>query len=595
MLIGRFTAVEEERRELPWVGRMAAVYAVRHYTHMTGKPGQMTLPARPTLGVVLTELGPEAELLAGANDALSRPVRGASVWTGQATTDDLEVIVIIAGAQQRDELEGVLANLSAGASRILALTDPCPIPRREVGSIAGGHTIIQAGRGIDPAEVVLAVSRALQAPTENFTRRLATLQRSLTQALGAPEPLQALLGRLKSTSNANVALVDKLGATLNSTGPVPLSLMFEAISRAGADSQLLDIDGWKGVADKINDPDRPGEYTGWLIATSRRPDFPDQYAAAAVHLTAALVEVCHRMTFVARQQERAIKAAVLEEALALRRVPDDPDITGRMASLGVNFDDGVRVAMVRPVRSATRSRALPSLETIAEELSQALRDASIPHLLSRRERHLVVAVQCSPAMLRRTVVAVDGMPDLRIGVGRIATIVGEIAHSHSDARLALQTLLRRTGGPRLLAYEDLDFAMRLFSEVGVDRMNDWARDFLRPLLDRPTLLEGLRAYFRHSQNMNAAADALSIHHNSLRYRLAKVEEILSLSLREPAALSSLFLALTALEHDTSASTHSPIQPSGSKRPADVDAPHRLQIHENPSPSQLGVVLSPDRD
>lgn len=555
----------------------------------------MSLLTRPTLGVVLTELGPDAMLLAGPDDALSRPVQGASVWIGRPTNDDRDFIVVISGARRRDDLERVLASLPMGESRMLALTDPCPVPQRDLGSIAGGHTIVQAGNGVDPAEVVLAISRALQAPTENFTRRLATLQRTLNQALGAPDPLQALLRRLKSTTNANVVLVDKRGETLNSTGPVPLSRMFDTVSRAGADSQLLDIEGWKGVADKINDPDRPGEYIGWLIATSRRPDFPDQYSAAAVHLTAALVEACHRMTFVARQQEQAIKAAVLEEALALRRVPDDPDLTGRMASFGVNIDDGVRIAVVRLVRPTRSSRALPALETIAEELSQALRDASIPHLLSRRERLLVLAVQCSPAMLRRAIVASDTIPDSRIGIGRIATSVGEIAYSHGDARLALQTLLRRAKGPRLLAYEDFDFAIRLFSEVGVDRMNAWAHDFLQPLKERPTLLEGLRAYFQHSQNMNAASDALNIHHNSLRYRLAKVEEILSLSLREPAALASLFLALTALEHDATTSTRPSIQPSEPTGPVDVDAPHRLQIHESPSVSQLGVVLSPDRD
>lgn len=555
----------------------------------------MSLPTRPTLGVVLTELGPDATLLAGPDDALSRPIQGVSVWIGSPTTDDPEIIVVIPGAHRRDDLERVLASLPIGESRILALTDPCPVPLPDVGSIASGHTIIQAGDEVDPAEVVLAVSRALQAPTENFTRRLATLQRSLTQALGAPEPLQALLGRLKSTSNANAVLVDKRGETLTSTGPVPLSLMFDTVSRAGADSQLLDIDGWKGVADKIYDPDRPGEHIGWLIATSRRPDFPDQYSAAAVHLTAALVEACHRMTFVARQQEQAIKAAVLEEALTLRRVPDDPDLTGRMASFGVNIDDGVRIGIVRLLRPTRSSRALPALETIAETLSQALRDASIPHLLSRRERHLVLAVQCSPAMLRRAIVANDAIPDSRIGIGRIATSVGEIAYSHGDARLALQTLLRRARGPRLLAYEDFDFAMRLFSEVGVDRMTAWAHDFLQPLTDRPTLLEGLRAYFQHAQNMNAASDALNIHHNSLRYRLAKIEEILSLSLREPAALSSLFLALTALEHEATASARPSIQPSGPTGPVDVDAPHRQQVHESPSVNQLGVVLSPDRD
>ncbi len=124
-------------------------------------------------------------------------------------------------------------------------------------------------------------------------------------------------------------------------------------------------------------------------------------------------------------------------------------------------------------------------------------------------------------------------------------------------------------------------------------MTVWANEFLRPVVERPALLEGLSTFFKHEQNMNTAAHALSIHHNSLRYRLAKVEEILSLSLRDPAALSSLFLALTALEHE-SGSVSFPSARQDLGKPADVDAPYHLQEYAHPSPDQLGVVFSPER-
>ncbi|WP_270887975.1 PucR family transcriptional regulator [Pedococcus sp. 5OH_020] len=547
----------------------------------------------PSLGVVLTELGPEAKVLVEREDSLALPVAGASIWAGRALAPDPQVILVVANGEEGDELQALLSRLPDEPQRILVLTSPSPLPTPELQRLAGRHTVLEAGGTVDPADVVLAVSRAAGAPAENVTRRLATLQRSLTQALAASEPLPALLGRLRSASNAHVALVDKQGRSLHATGPVPLSLLFEEISRTGADSQMLDVDGWRGVADKIHDPDRPGEYIGWLIVTSRRSDFPDQYSAAAVHVAAALVEACYRMTLVARQQERAIKAAVLEEALALRRVPDDPDLAGRAASFGLNVAEGVRIAILKPLRAAPTARGAPALEATAEDLAQALRDASIPHLLSRRERHLVVAVQCSPAMLKRAVVASPSIPNTLIGVGRVALSIGEIPLSHGDARLAIRTLQRGPRGPRVLGYEDFDFAMRLFSEVGVERMGVWARDFLRPLVDRPALLEGLSAYFRHSQNMNAAADALSIHHNSLRYRLAKIEELLNVSLREPATFSSLFLASTALEHEMG-TTNVPTVRGAAERPVDVDAPHQFHGYSDPSLEQLGVVLSPER-
>jgi hypothetical protein len=78
-------------------------------------------------------------------------------------------------------------------------------------------------------------------------------------------------------------------------------------------------------------------------------------------------------------------------------------------------------------------------------------------------------------------------------------------------------------------------------------MVSWAEEYLTPLADRENLLAGLRAYFESDQNINLAAEALSIHHNSLRYRLAKVEELLSINLKQPAAVSSAFLALTAID------------------------------------------------
>jgi len=96
-----------------------------------------------------------------------------------------------------------------------------------------------------------------------------------------------------------------------------------------------------------------------------------------------------------------------------------------------------------------------------------------------------------------------------------------------------------------VGYEDFDVATRLFAEVGLQGMTDWADEFLAPLDGRSALVEGLGTFFEFDQNIMAAADALYIHHNSLRYRLAKVEAALELNLRDPAAVASLYLALTA--------------------------------------------------
>jgi hypothetical protein len=96
--------------------------------------------------------------------------------------------------------------------------------------------------------------------------------------------------------------------------------------------------------------------------------------------------------------------------------------------------------------------------------------------------------------------------------------------------------------------------------------------------------------------MNAAADTREIHHNSSRYRLAKVESLLNIRLREPAAVSSVFLALTALGIDDSHSDDAAFR-SGAhvQMPAEVDAPRNLVLNEGSEAEILDAALAPNAD
>jgi hypothetical protein len=549
-----------------------------------------------TLGVVLTQLGPGARLLTGEETALARPVRGASVWTQSPEPADPGVVLICPPLNDAAALTAFADRLPDSPARMIVLTSPCPVPPTELVVLVREHLVVEAGGTVDPADVVLAIARSVEAPEESVTRRLSSLQRSLTQVLGDPDPVPALLNRLKTTCNAAVALVDKRGQAVHATGPIPLALLFGEITQTSAETQRIDIDGWHGVADRIGEPDEPSQHFGWLVVTARRTDFPDSYITSAVHVAASLVEASLRMTLLARQQERAVRATVLEEALALERKPQSPELTGRIASFGLSFTEELRAIVLRPVLSAMTSGGRLPLKEIAAGLGRALEDAGIARLASTRDKFLVMVVQCSPSTFRRILVSAgSALPAAHVGVGRRIQAVGEIADSYDDAQLAVQMLVRRMRGPRLMSYEEFDFATRLFSDVGTDRMTAWARRFLRPLAGRQPLLEGLRAYFENSLNMNAASEVLSIHHNSLRYRLAKVEELLDINLREPAALSSVYLALAAVElervHAPQPGVNGPARP---RQPSDVEAPRSPREHISPHVQNLGVVLGPDR-
>jgi sugar diacid utilization regulator len=302
------------------------------------------------------------------------------------------------------------------------------------------------------------------------------------------------------------------------------------------------------------------------------------------------------MAVAARQQERAIRTAVLEEALALRREPYNPELAGRISAFGLSFTEELRTIVFRPIRSSVASRPLPQTDDLSELLGMALESQSVAYLMTARDKTVIITAQCSIPTLRRIVIA-EGkkLPNAHIGIGRKVHALGDILDSYQDAQLAVRTLRRNSRGPKIMAYEDFNYATRLFADVGFDKMIMWAQEFLKPLEGRELLVEGLQTYFEHAQNINAAADALEIHHNSLRYRLAKAEEILGINLREPGAVSSVFLALTALELGRLQQPRpkSSGETVGNRKPSDVEATDVLP-YARPPVQRAGVVRAPAR-
>jgi DNA-binding PucR family transcriptional regulator len=73
---------------------------------------------------------------------------------------------------------------------------------------------------------------------------------------------------------------------------------------------------------------------------------------------------------------------------------------------------------------------------------------------------------------------------------------------------------------------------------------------LRALVERflplpPKALRTLEVYLELGGDLNAAAQALHIHPNTLRYRLGAIEGVLGASLRSPETLARVHLALRA--------------------------------------------------
>jgi purine catabolism regulator len=77
-------------------------------------------------------------------------------------------------------------------------------------------------------------------------------------------------------------------------------------------------------------------------------------------------------------------------------------------------------------------------------------------------------------------------------------------------------------------------------------------DLVRPLVEhdqerRSDLVRTLRAYFAAAANASQAADRMFLHRNSMLYRLARIQDLTGLDLKDPSASLALRLGLLAIQ------------------------------------------------
>jgi sugar diacid utilization regulator len=233
---------------------------------------------------------------------------------------------------------------------------------------------------------------------------------------------------------------------------------------------------------------------------------------------------------VVREQEQAVKAALLKEALEPAEPGDPLPLAARAAAFGIDFSRPARLVVVRRHADLKRARRI---------LVTELDHAHAPHLAYERGRSITALVQCDDDVLDRAVHAVsEALPAAAIGIGRPVAGIAEAHHSLHDAELAAD-------GEGITRFEDFDLGTFLVSEIPPERLGPKVDEILSALRDNPPIYEALSAYFAHDLDIASTAEALHMHRNSLRYRLARAEHMLGRSLKQPSTIAAVYLALVA--------------------------------------------------
>jgi PucR family transcriptional regulator, purine catabolism regulatory protein len=501
---------------------------------------------RLTLAEVVSEEEFGLVLRSGSPAALSRPVAGAETVEADRPEEltARDYIMLTTGVRLRGNPElqrqlvvesqarGVAA-LGFGVGLVFRSTPRALLEEAR----ARDFPVFEVPFEVPFRDIIAFINRSYLSDDFSSLKRTVALQNTLLGAMGESRPEEALVGRL-ATIVGGAVLFRSGGAVVADAGKVPVGAIWDEIAVRGGCEGIFSADGLEVSASPIL---VEGEVRFWLALAGQPGEVTSVLAGPVVEVAERLLRLIDLARDVRVMEERVRRGELLNELLDEERAREVSP--GRLELFGVAKGPW-RVALLA-VEGADRGE--DEREEALRLVGNAAGSTGTPHLLGFHHGHVALVVEGAGDLLEAWTanLAAAGLP-VRAALGRAVDTPSRLVDSHCDARLALDFLQRTGAAPgRVLRFEDFELVDALLSAADPAELRARVDLILDPLRDHPQLIETLVAYLTADQNVNTAAEALHVHPNSLRYRLGRVEELLGRSLRNPATLTDLYVALRA--------------------------------------------------
>lgn len=217
-----------------------------------------------------------------------------------------------------------------------------------------------------------------------------------------------------------------------------------------------------------------------------------------------------------------------------------------------------------------------------QQIEGAVQDCFPAALTVPRNGDLVVLLpqrgRAPPGDKLRELLSARTLPreGLAAGIGRRCSSVGEYPESFGEAALALDLARRQVKPGTVYTAADLGFS-GLLAAGGSSRktLEAMVRRTLGPILTADAdggsqYVRTLRAWMAHDRNLERSGAELHVHPNTVRYRLARIQRLLELDLRNVDDRFQVDLALRVLGALEGATNDHVVGPRADNR-ADVSA------------------------
>lgn len=219
-------------------------------------------------------------------------------------------------------------------------------------------------------------------------------------------------------------------------------------------------------------------------------------------------------------------------------------------------------AIIAALRHGTASPGIVSAARKADLLGDDPRSAAVLHYGGPRQRawHTALSWLDHPVevdgdhawtlvrnidrlrALRRSLSVTVGDDRVTVAGGSAGLGPGGLPGSFIEARRLL-AVARRSEIP-VLGYEDAG-VLQVLLTAPRERIEQFVASSLGPVLNKPELLQTLRAWLAESGSRQSVSELLHLHRNSVGYRVRRLKDLLGVDPLAPVAATQLHLALTA--------------------------------------------------
>jgi sugar diacid utilization regulator len=283
---------------------------------------------------------------------------------------------------------------------------------------------------------------------------------------------------------------------------------------------------------------------GVLVLVDPAGTAGDQEQVALEHGATVLAMELARLRSLAEAELR-LRRDLVEELLS---GTDEESALARAQALGYDLERRHRVVVLEG-RGRTQDE-----DAFFHGVRRAARNTGAGIMQVARRGGVVVLCDADVSWerFRKAVLTELGGGRCRIGVGGLCERPGDFPRSYREARLALKILDAAKGDDRAACYEDLGVYQILCEAEDPAAVERFVHQWLGSLIDydsrKPAeLVPTLSQYLECGGSYDATAAALSVHRNTLKYRLQRIRDISGHDLGNPGTNFNLHLATRALQ------------------------------------------------